>query len=78
MKALINTSYGKLARDLRDWQLSWEYFSKVQDWFEKRVAETPRDEPLARGTWGHLAIIAYHLGRYSEGKRALSKEPGIL
>ena len=68
LKALINTSYGKLARDLRDWQLSWEYFSKVQDWFEKRVAETPRDEPLARGTWGHLASIAYQLGRYAEAK----------
>ncbi len=68
LKALINTSYGKLARDLRDWQLSWEYFSKVQDWFEKRVAETPRDEPLARGTWGHLASIAYQLERYAEAK----------
>jgi len=73
LKALINTSYGKLARDLRDWHLSWEYFSKVQDWFEKRVAETPRDEPLARGTWGHLAIIAYHLGRYSEAKELCLK-----
>jgi tetratricopeptide (TPR) repeat protein len=68
LKALINTSYGKLARDLRDWQLSWEYFSKVQEWFEKRVEETPRDEPLARGTWGHLASIAYQLGRYAEAK----------
>lgn len=68
LKALINTSYGKLARDLKYWQLSWEYFSKVQDWFEKRVEETPRDEPLARGTWGHLASIAYQLGRYAEAK----------
>lgn len=73
LKALINTSYGKLARDLKDWQLSWKYFSKVQDWFEKRVAETPRDEPLARGTWGHLASIAYQLERYAEAKELCLK-----
>lgn len=73
LKALINTSYGKLARDLRDWHTSWDYFNKVQNWFEKRVAETPRDEPLARGTWGHLASIAYQLGRFTEAKELCLK-----
>jgi tetratricopeptide (TPR) repeat protein len=73
IKALVNTSYGKLARDMEDWQTSWDYFSKVEDWFAKRAEQTPRDEPLARGTWGHLAIVAYHLGRYAEAKELCLK-----
>jgi tetratricopeptide (TPR) repeat protein len=68
LKALINVSYGKLARDQGDWQTAWDYFSEVKDWFEQRVEQTPRDEPLARSTWGHLAIVAYHLGRPQEAK----------
>ena len=40
----------------------------MRDYFEKRVAESPRDEPLARSTWGHLAIVAIHLGRPEEAK----------
>lgn len=68
LKALINTSYGKLARDRGDWIAAWDYFSAVQDWFEQRVEQAPRDEPLARSTWGHLAIVAYHLGRPQEAK----------
>jgi tetratricopeptide (TPR) repeat protein len=73
LEAFVNTSYGKLARDMKNWQLSWDYFIKVQDWFEKRVEQTPRDEPLARGTWGHLAIVAYSLGRYAEAKELCLK-----
>ena len=68
LMALINTSFGKLARDEEQWELSWEYFQKVQKWFEKRTMETPRDEDLAYGTGGHLAIAAYHLGRPEEAK----------
>lgn len=68
LKALINLSYGKLARDQGDWSAAWRYFSAVNDWFEQRTVQTPRDEPLARSTWGHLAIIAYHLGRPQEAK----------
>ncbi|CAG0983937.1 hypothetical protein ANRL4_02049 [Anaerolineae bacterium] len=68
LKALINLSYGKLARDQGDWNAAWRYFSAVNDWFEQRTEQTPRDEPLARSTWGHLAIIAYHLGRPQEAK----------
>ena len=68
LKALINVSKGKLARDMEDWELAWRYFAGVRDWFEDRVEQTPRDEPLARSTWGHLAIVAYHLGRPQEAK----------
>lgn len=68
LEALINTAYGKLARDQGDWVSAWDYFSRVRDWFEKRVEQIPRDEPLARSTWGHLEIIAYHLGRPLEAK----------
>ena len=68
LKALIKTEYGKLARDVGDWELAWKYFSEVRDWFEERVEQTPRDESLARSTWGHLAIVAYHLGRPQEAK----------
>lgn len=68
LQALIDTTYGKLARDRGNWEKSWEYFTKVKDWFEKRTEQTPRDEDLAIGTWGHLAIVAYHLGRPQEAK----------
>ncbi len=73
LKALINTTYGKLARDTHDWNAAWRYFSAVKDWFERRVEQTPRDESLARSTWGHLAIIAYYLGRPQEAKELCLK-----
>lgn len=66
LEALINTECGKLYRDMNEWEESWKIFSKVKDWFESRVAETPRDESVAVGTWGQLALVAYHLGRYEE------------
>jgi len=69
LKALIQTEYGKLARDVGDWELAWQHFAAVSDWFEERIEQTPRDEPLARGNWGHLAIVAYHLGRPQEAKQ---------
>ena len=69
LEALINTERGKLYRDMNEWEESWKIFSKVKDWFESRVIETPRDESLAVGTWGHLALVAYHLGRYEEAKK---------
>lgn len=68
LEALINTELGKLYRDMHQWEESWSTFSKVKDWFETRVAETPRDESIAVGTWGQLALIAYHLGRYEEAR----------
>ncbi len=66
LEALINTERGKLYRDMNEWEESWKIFSKVKDWFESRVAETPRDESVAIGTWGQLALVAYHLGGYEE------------
>ncbi|NUO81804.1 tetratricopeptide repeat protein, partial [candidate division KSB1 bacterium] len=69
LEALVNTERGKLYRDMAEWEESWKIFSTVRDWFESRVAETPRDEGLAVGTWGHLALVAYHLGRHEEAKR---------
>lgn len=68
LKALINTSYGKLARDRGEWGRAWAYFAVVRDWFVRRTEKTPRDEPLARSTWGHLAIVALRLGRPQEAK----------
>jgi tetratricopeptide (TPR) repeat protein len=68
LKALINVEYGRLARDMKDWELAWQYFVAVRDWFEERVEQAPRDEILARSTWGHLAIVAYHLGQPQEAK----------
>jgi len=73
LKALINVERGKLARDVGNWELAWQYFAEVRDWFEGRTEQTPRDEPLARSTWGHLAIIAYHLGRPREAKELCLK-----
>jgi tetratricopeptide (TPR) repeat protein len=68
LKALINIERGRLARDTDNWELAWEYFTAVRDWFEERVEQAPRDEMLARSAWGHLAIVAYHLGRPQEAK----------
>ncbi len=69
LEALVNTERGKLYRDMKDWGQSWKIFSKVKDWFESRVAEAPRDETIAIGTWGHLALVAYHVGRYEEARK---------
>ena len=66
--ALVDTNEGKLARDQADWETSWGYFAAVRDWFERQTEQTPRDEQLARSTWGHLAILAYHMGRPQEAK----------
>jgi tetratricopeptide (TPR) repeat protein len=68
LKALVEVEYGRLARDMQDWKLAWEHFAAMRDWFEERAEQTPRDEMLARSTWGHLAIIAYHLGHPQEAK----------
>jgi tetratricopeptide (TPR) repeat protein len=68
LKALIQTEYGKLARDMEDWELAWHHFTGVKQWFEERKEETPRDESLARGNWGQLALVAYHLGRPKEAR----------
>lgn len=68
LKAFILTQYGKLARDMGQWQLAWQDFAEVRDYFETRASETPRDEVLARGNWGHLSIVALHLGRPQEAK----------
>jgi tetratricopeptide (TPR) repeat protein len=66
--ALVNTEAGKLARDTEDWISAKKLFTQVADYFEKRVEQTPRDEPLARSTWGHLAVVAQAQGNYQEAK----------
>ena len=68
LKALIHTQRGKLERDRGNWEESWHYFALVQDWFEQRTGQTPLDEELAVGTWGHLAFAAYQLGRPEEAR----------
>ncbi|MGB0388005.1 MAG: tetratricopeptide repeat protein [Ardenticatenaceae bacterium] len=68
LNALLNTEYGKLARDMQNYPLAWQYFTQVQEWFEQKAEETPSDQVLARATWGQLAIVAYHLGRPQEAK----------
>jgi len=68
LKGLINIEYGRLARDMKDWESAWQYFVAVRDWFEERAEQAPRDEMLARSTWGHLAIVAFNLGRPQEAK----------
>jgi LuxR family glucitol operon transcriptional activator len=73
LKALINIERGRLARDMKNWELAWGYFAAVRDWFEERVEQAPRDEILGRSAWGHLAIIAYHLGRPQEAKELCLK-----
>ena len=40
----------------------------MQDRFEQRTEQTPLDEELAVGTWGHLAFVAYQLGRPEEAR----------
>jgi tetratricopeptide (TPR) repeat protein len=71
--ALVNAEHGKLARDLQDWERAGWYFNEIADYFEKRVEQTPRDEALARSTWGHLAVVAYHRGNYQESKALCQK-----
>lgn len=73
LNAPLNTEYGKLARDMQNYPLAWEYFSKVQEWFEQRTEETLSDQELARATWGQLALVAYHLGRPQEAKELCLK-----
>lgn len=73
LRAVINMAYGKLARDRGDWESAWEYLTSVKEWFERRAERTPRDEPLARSTWGHLAIVALRLGRPQEAKELCLK-----
>ncbi len=43
-------------------------FARVRDYFSARTAQTPRNDQFATGVWGHLAIVAYHLGRPQEAK----------
>jgi tetratricopeptide (TPR) repeat protein len=71
--ALVNTEAGKLARDTEDWVNAKRIFSQIADYFEQRVEQTPRDEPLARSTWGHLAVIAQAQGDYQEAKELCLK-----
>ena len=66
--ALVNTEAGKLARDMEDWESAKRLFTQIADYFEERVEQTPRDEPLARSTWGHLAVVAQAQGNYQEAK----------
>ncbi len=70
LKALINMEYGRLARDMEDWELAWQYFAAVRDWSEDRIEQAPADERerTVRTIWGQLAIVAYHLRRPQEAK----------
>lgn len=68
INALLSTEEGKHQRDLENWDAAWEHFTIVREYFEKRIEQSPRDEQLATGTYGHLAIVAYHQGRYLEAK----------
>lgn len=68
LQALLHTHWGKLERDKGNWEKSWDYFSLVREWFEQRTTQTPVDEELAVGTWGHLAFVAYQLGRPQEAR----------
>jgi len=68
LEALIEANYGKLARDMSNWELAWQHFLHVKDYFEHRTIEWPRDEFLARSIWGHLASIAIHLNRPEQAK----------
>lgn len=71
--ALINTQLGLLARDTGQWHQAWDYFTKAKNWFERRTEKSPRDEPLARGIWGHLALVSLRLGRPKEAKELCLK-----
>lgn len=68
VEAFIDTEEGKLQRDQGNWEESWACFSRVRDYFEVLTTESPLDQSLAVGTWGHLAIIAYYQGRPQEAK----------
>lgn len=71
--ALVNTERGKLARDKQDWFTAKKLFTEITEYFEKRVEQAPRDEPLARSTWGHLAVVAYAQGNYQQSKELCLK-----
>ena len=71
--ALVNTEQGKLARDEGDWPNAKRLFTQVADYFEQRVEQTPRDEPLARSTWGHLAAVEHAQGNFREAKELCLK-----
>lgn len=73
LEALIKTERGKLARDKKEWVEAKRLFTEITEYFANQVEQTPRDEPLARGTWGQLAIVAYHLGNYKEAKELCLK-----
>ncbi|MCL4298956.1 MAG: AAA family ATPase [Anaerolineae bacterium] len=73
LQAVANFEYGKLARDQQQWELAWEHLSKMTSWFEARTELAPADEEMARSTWGHLAIVAYHQGRFQEAKELCLK-----
>jgi len=73
LQALVQGERGKLARDQQNWLKAKKIFTELTEYFEKRVEQTPRDEPLARSTWGHLAIVAYHLGNFEEAKQLCLK-----
>jgi LuxR family glucitol operon transcriptional activator len=66
--ALVNTSRGKLARDQQNWTEARKIFTEIAEYFEGRVEQSPRDEPLARGNWGHLAVVEYGQGHYQVSK----------
>lgn len=68
LRTLVDFQLGKLARAKGNWQEAWDRFSSVGAWFERQVEQSPRDEQLARSNWGHLAIVAYRLGRPQEAK----------
>lgn len=69
LQALTNTERGKLARDTGQWNLAYQYFLEVRDWFQKRAEQTPRDEMLARSIWGHLAAVDLQLGNHRHAKQ---------
>lgn len=68
LQAVANFEYGKLTRDQQQWELAWKHLTKMANWFEARTELAPADEEMARSTWGHLAVVAYHQGRLQEAK----------
>jgi LuxR family glucitol operon transcriptional activator len=68
LNLLILHEYGKIARAAKDWSEAKKYFSLVQKQFEKIAIETPHDEQLSWGVYGHLAISEYHLGNPEKAK----------
>lgn len=73
LEAVANFEYGKLARDQQQWELAWEHLNRMADWFETRTELAPSDQEMARSTWGHLAVVAYHQGRFQEAKELCQK-----